>query len=340
MRARALLAVFVGTLSAGACVVRSFEVDPAPTGSGGSDSGGAASAGKSAGGASTAGKSTGGNQGTSGSNQPVGGTTSNEAGAGAGAAGNDAGTGPIDNGLGPMRIGFSMFHDSAGGNDGASGDSTDATFTKPVATKAGDFMLVFLGVDHNLSHLSKAELAPGGWTLLDEHGGYGGDGQGTYLLYKFATESEPGSIVFTNVNPERYGLQGLLSVYRGVNPNAPINDYAASVLSTGYKASTHVDTPTPPITTKVDHCLLIAGLSPDTAIDAPTISTWPEGFDENHVSVTNPTLPRLNGWANIYSAERHLAKAGAVPMSKFGWELTYGGEEYYGSLTFVLALAP
>ncbi len=37
------------------------------------------------------------------------------------------------------------------------------------------------------------------------------------------------------------------------------------------------------------------------------------------------------------TGKRHQAKAGAAPMSKFGWELTYGGTEYYASPTIVLA---
>jgi hypothetical protein len=333
MRALAL-AAFAGLIGVSACVVRSFDVDPASTASGGSTSGGAATAGKSAGGGNGGGKATGGG---SGGNQALGGT-GNEA--GAGATGNEAGAGATGNELGPKRIGFSIFHDSAGGGDDASGDSTDATFAKPPGTQVGDFMLAFLGVDHNLSKLSSADLAPTGWKFLDGHDGIGMDGQGTYLLYKFATAAEPESIVFAGVNPQHFGVQGLLSVYRGVNAKEPINDYAASELPSGDKTKTHVDTPTPPITTHVDNCLLIVGLSPDTAVDAPTISAWPEGFDENQVSVTNPKIPRPNGWTNIYSAERHLPKAGAVPGSLFGWDLTYGGTEYYGSVTFVLALAP
>ncbi len=325
-----VLAACVGLVGVSACVVRSFDVDPAPTASGGNAASGGATAGKSATGGTSGGKSTDGGG--------TGGGVGNEA--GAGATGNEAGAGPIKIGPGPTRVGFSVFHDSAGGNDDASGDSHDATFAKPAGTMPGDFMLAFLGVDHNLSQLSNMDLAATGWKLLDEHGGYGEDGQGTYLLYKFATEAEPESIVFVGVNPQNFGVQGLLSVYRGVDTKNPINDYATSVLPTGDKTKTHVDTPTPPITTTVDNCLLIAGLSPDTAIDAPAISTWPEGFDENQVSVTNPKLPRPNGWTNLYSAERHLPNAGAVPMSLFGWDLTYGGTEYYGSLTFVLALAP
>lgn len=330
MQRRALVALFVGTLcTTAACVVPSFDVDPASTASGG-DSSGSGSGGKSTGGGGSpsggaGAKSTGGAQATAGS-EPVGG------------ASNDGGA--TGNPPGPVRIGVSIYHDSAGGSDDASGDSTDAKFTKPEATQPGDFMLVFFGVDHNLSNLSKADLAPSGWKLLDQHSGYGEDGQGAYLLYKVATDAEPDSIVFANVNPEHYGVQGLLSVYRGVNAANPVNAYVPAVLPTGSKNSTHVESPVPPITTSVDDCLLIAGLSPDTAIDAPMITMWPVGFEENLVSVTNPGPPMPNGWANIYSAERHLPTAGVVPASAFGWDMTYGGEEYYGSLTFVLALAP
>lgn len=349
MRSRALVSMVVGTLcTTAACVVPSFDVDPKAMASGGDTSSGGnggkstggGSAGKSAGGGSTGGsstsgaggKSTGGAQATAGSD-PSGGISSE-----AGATGNEAGA--TGNAPGPQRIGISIYHDSAGGGDDASGDSIDATFTKPQGTRAGDFMLVFLGVDHNLSKLSKADLAPAGWKLLDQHGGYGEDGQGAYLLYKVATDAEPDSIVFAGVNPEHYGVQGLLSVYRGVNATNPVNDYVPSVLTSGSKNSSHVETPTPSITTNVDDCLLIAGFSPDTAIDAPKITMWPAGFDENQVSVTNPGPPTPNGWTNIYSAERHQSKAGAVPASVFGWDMTYGGQEYYGSLTFVLALAP
>ena len=85
--------------------------------------------------------------------------------------------------------------------------------------------------------------------------------------------------------------------------------------------------------------MLIAGLSPDSGIDAPVIATWPAGFSEDQVSVTNPAHPYPNGWANIYQAERHLAAAAAVPASSFAWNLT-GATNYDGWVTFVLALAP
>jgi hypothetical protein len=337
-----LLVGTVGTTAA--CVVPSFDVAPAPMATGGNATSGSSAAsggasGKPTGGGNSGGKvSSGGAGGTS-----LAGNLSAAGSEQAGSAGNQAGSGneagATGNARGPVRVGISMFHDSAGGDDDASADSVDASFAKPPGTKPGDFMLVFFGADHELN-ISKAGLAPSGWKLLAEQAGYGTDGQGTYLLYKVATDAEPDPIVFAGVDPKHYGIQGLLSVYRGVDPTNPINDYAANVLKTGSASSTEVETPTPPITTNVDDCLLIAGLSPDTAVDAPTISTWPAGFDENQVSVTNPAHPLPNGWANIYSAERHQSKAGAVPTSAFGWKLTYGGQEYYGSMTFVVALAP
>ena len=102
---------------------------------------------------------------------------------------------------------------------------------------------------------------------------------------------------------------------------------------------TQVMTTTPAITTTTANCLLIAGLSPDTTIDRPVISSWPQGFDENQVSVVNPGNPYPLGWANIFSAERHLQTAGTVPASSFNWTVTDGGQ-YYGALSFVLALSP
>jgi hypothetical protein len=167
------------------------------------------------------------------------------------------------------------------------------------------------------------------------------DGQGTYLIYKTVGATEPASIVFAGINPpgSGNGVQGLLSVYRGVNAVAPVNAYKTFVLPTGSGTTSRIETATPAITTTVDNCLLVAGLSPDTAVDAPTIASWPAGFDQNHVSVVNPVNPYPYGWANIYSAERRLAKAAAVPASAFTWDMTYG-MEYYGTLSFVIALAP
>jgi hypothetical protein len=203
-------------------------------------------------------------------------------------------------------------------------------------------MLVFFGSDHFLRNLSAAQLQMSGWKLLDQHTETGIDGQGTYLIYKFAGESEPDPIVFSGINEATMGagVQGLLSVYRGVSPTKPINAYQTFIDEMGSKESSHAETATPAITTTVDHCLLIAGLSPDSAIDAPTIAMWPDGFDENQVSVVNPPNPYPDGWANIYAAERHLPTAGTVPASVFAWDMTYGGTEYYGALSFVLALAP
>jgi len=56
------------------------------------------------------------------------------------------------------------------------------------------------------------------------------------------------------------------------------------------------------------------------------------------MSVNNPAHPYPFGWANIYSAERHLLAAGTVSPSAFAWTFA-NATEYYGSLAFVLALA-
>jgi hypothetical protein len=74
-------------------------------------------------------------------------------------------------------------------------------------------------------------------------------------------------------------------------------------------------------------------------VDRPLIKAWPTGFTENQVGVLNPSTPQPEGWAIIYSAERHLAAAGTLDRSSFGWEST-SGTDYFGSLSFVLALAP
>jgi len=338
MRRRSLVALLLGFASASACLVPSFDVGPIPTGNGGSSLGGGASAGKTAAEAGRAGTSLNSGGKASGGSAPA--MTSN-----AGAAGEDGSSGAAGAGssaLGPFRVGFSEFHDSAGGNDDASSSLADATFAKPNGTVAGDFMLVFFGADHSLQNLGASHLAQTGWTLHEQHSGYGMDGQATYLAYKFAGAAEPDPIVFANINDAGAGdgVQGLLSVYRGVSPTAPINAYQIVLETSGGTMDPHVDTPTPAITTTVDNCLLIAGLSPDSAIDAPVISDWPVGFNQNRVSVTNPANPMPYGWANIYSAERHRPSAGTVPASFFGWDMTYGGMTYGGALTFVLALAP
>jgi len=349
MRKGLLLAVFVGMPCAASCVVSSFDVDP-PSGAAGSDStpGGAADGGKASGGKPSAGTTSGGattggtagrpsaGAGTAGSATPPGdaGADGDTGSSGAAGAGNQP--------LSPFRVGFSEFHDSAGGNDNASASLTDATFSKPAGTLPGDFMFVFFGSDHSLENMAANQLALSGWKLQDQHTEIGKDGQATYLIYKTAGATEPESIVFAGINSpgNMNGVQGLLSVYRNVNATAPINAYKTSQFATGSSTLAEVDTATPAITTTVDNCLLIAGLSPDTAIDAPVIKTWPAGFDQDLVSVINPENPYPYGWANIYSGERRLAKAGTVPASAFTWDMTYGGMEYYGGTTFVIALSP
>lgn len=294
---------------------------------GGSSSGGTSSAGTSNAGAAPAGSGNGGH--------PSGGSAGTSGAAGtAGAAGNGGGPRIV-------RVGFSEFHDSASGGDQASAHLADATFAKPAGTTTGDFILVLFGCDHSLRNLTGTDLAAKGWTLIDQHEDYGTDGQGTYLLYKFAAASEPDSFVFADINstPSGNGVQGLLSVYRGVDPVAPLNDYQVVLEKMGMEGVMHGTTPTPAVTTTVADTLLIAGLSPDSAIDAPIVSMWPAGFSENQVSVSNPLHPYPYGWANIYSAERHIPTPGVVPASSFGWDLV-GSDKYFGSLSFVLALAP
>lgn len=288
----------------------------------------------------TAGSSHGG---TGGSSTGAGGTSTGGTGGSSTGSGGLGGSGGAGTGVGPTRVGFSMFHDSAFGNDNASSHWADASFTKPAGTAAGDLILVFFGADHGLSNLDGTTLHGLGWELIDQHADLGTDGQGTYLLYRIATGTEPDPIVFKEINsPDSgNGVQGLLSVYRGVNKTTPINAYESNPVDMGSDGLSFVNN-TPAITTTVSNCLLIAGLSPDTAVDRPVIDSWPDGFDDNKVSVVNAANPYPLGWANIFSAERHLATAGSVPASSFTWHVTNktGGGTYYGYLTFVLALAP
>jgi hypothetical protein len=349
MRARSLLALTLGVASAAACLVPTFEVGPVPGSGGTAAAGGNASGGNASGGklSSQAGsggtrQDTGGSSSTAGTEPETAGAGGASPGAGAGGEGNSGGTGIIPGSTAPTRVGFSVFHDSASGSDNASSSSADATFSKPATLAQGDFMLVFFGADHSLQNLDQAHLALSGWKLHDQNANYGTDGQATYLLYKFAGANEPSPIVFAGINSpvSGNGVQGLLSVYRGVNTTEPINAYASAVVQTGTTTTKHINTPTPAITTTADDCLLIAGLSPDTQIDAPIVSSWPAGFDQNRISVVNPPNPTPFGWANIYAAERPLPKASTLPAGVFGWDMTYDGMDYFGSLTFVLALAP
>src|SRR5205823_5032459 len=119
-------------------------------------------------------------------------------------------------GRGPVRIGYSEFHDASSGSDDTGASSTSVTLDKPAGTAEGDFMLAMVGVDHALD-LTNHGLMLAGWTLLVSESGKGTDGQGTYLFYRFASAAEPASYVFADVNPSYYAVQGLLSVYRGVN---------------------------------------------------------------------------------------------------------------------------
>lgn len=360
MRTRLLWASLVGVVCAGACVVPSFTVDPPEPADGAGGKNGTAGTHSVDGGSdtSTAGTdpnaggtlATAGTGGTveeggssvGGKNNPIkGGNSSVEAGAGGAPEGGADTGGPGT--PSPTRVGFSVFHDSASGNDQASSHLPDATFKKPTGTQPGDLLFVFFGADHSLQGLTGTALSALGWTLQDQRADYGTDGQATYLIYRIADGTEPDPIVFKDINgtPSGNGVQGLLSVYRGVNPTEPVNAYDKIVTLMGEDTpSKHVENATPAITTTVDGCLLIAGLSPDSQIDAPIVNVWPDGFTDNRTSVTNPPAPYPLGWANIYTAERAQAKAGAVPASKFGWNMQYDGISWFGSLTFVIALAP
>lgn len=334
MRQSTRAAAFVGGLAVASCVIPSFDVEPAPSGRAGSGNStvtGGGKSGNSSGGKNSGASSSGGS--SAGTVNPTGGAPNDGGNASVGAGGADV--------IGPVHVGYSTFSDSASGDNHASGSLTDASFAWPAGTAIGDLMLVFFGSDHTLRNLDTGELPPG-WTLLDQHGEQGQDGQGTYLLYRTVDGNEPDPIVFPGINDAVYsnGVQGLLTVYRGVNSKAPINAYETVLIETGSEDSKDVVTPTPAITTDVDGCLLIAGLSPDSDIDAPNVTNWPEGFDEHQVSVKNPKAPYPFGWANIYSAERHLPRAGTLPASSFEWTMTYGGMIYFGALTFVVALAP
>jgi hypothetical protein len=313
-----------------------------PGETGGSATAGAGTGGKVSGGTTaaggTGGKGTGGIGGKgSGGTSAAGGTGGSSTG-GSSTGGDSTGGGNV--GGGPVRVGVSVFQDSASGTDQASSHLTDASFPRPAGLKAGDFMLVFFGADHSLQQMTAGELMPNGWTLIDQRTDYGGDGQAFYLVYKFAGASEPNQIVFAGINPPSSGngVQGLLSVYRGVNSAQPINAYDKALDKTGNLSAPQGSIPTPAITTSVPGCLALAGLSPDSRIDAPVVSTWPDGFVQNQMSVKNPPTPYPLGWANIYMAERPLPSAGLVPASAFVWQNEQVG--YYGALSFVLALAP
>lgn len=259
--------------------------------------------------------------------------------AGSGAAAGTSGTaGAGGTSAGPVRVGYSVFSDSASGDDHANGSTPNAKFKKPSGTQEGDFMLAFFGVDHDLT-LDDSEITLKDWTVRIAEGGVGSDGQGTYLLTRFAGADEPDSIDFNGVNPALYGLQGLLTVYRGVNRDSPVNVYdIAGTDDLGGSGSTRVHTPTPALTTTVPNCLLLAGLSPDTVIESPVVASWPDGFS-NELSVKNPKLPYPYGWANIYLAERTWETPATFPESSIAWDIAVG-DTYYGGVSFVLALAP
>jgi hypothetical protein len=311
-------------------------------GAGGTDAGAGGSNGGVGGSSGGAGGSSGG---VGGSNGGAGGSSGGAGGSsgGVGAAGSGGSAGGGEGGAweGPVHIGSSEFHDSSWGTDNAAAHLADASFEKPPGTAAGDLLLIFFGADHFLRNLSGTMLEANGWTLIDDHHDYGEDGHAAYLLYKFAEADEPDPIVIAGINetPDGMGVQGLLSVYRGVNRATPINKYKPLVFDTGEAGVTEAVTETPALTTTTANCLVIAGLSPDTAIDAPVISSWPEGFDENRVSVVNPPYPYPYGWANIYAAERRVAEPSTIEASAFTWTLLNANVQY-GALSFVLALAP
>jgi hypothetical protein len=319
----------------------------APSSAAGGTSGSSTGTGGTSGGPGGRGTDNGGASTATGGGSPAAGDGSGEQGgeapgaggsAGQGAAGGTSGAaGAGGSGAGPVRIGYSEFHDSASGDDDASGHLVDVTFEKPADTQEGDLLLVFLGVDHEMN-LTNYDLMMQGWTLLDAEEAKGQDGQGTYLIYRFAGADEPDSIVFEDANTSRYGVQGVLSVYRGVNRTSPVNAYDVVVVDRGTDGPTHIETPTPALATTAPNCLLLAGLSPDSSIDAPAVTAWPDGFG-NSLSVTNPQFPRPYGWANIYLAERAWETPATFPAASIAWDIK-DGTAYYGAVSFLLALAP
>jgi hypothetical protein len=342
MRAQGWFLILASLGCTSACIVSSFDVSDSV---GGASSGGTHSGGKSTGGeqpsAGRAGDVSSGAT-TTGGTTAIGGTTTT--GGTTTSAGETSIAGDASGGAPevPYRVGFSEFHDSASGSDQASASLKDATFALPPGTQEGDLLLVFFGADHSLQNLDAPALTPLGWSIQLNQKDVGTDGQGTYLLYRFAGSSEPDPVVFKDINnpPDLAdGVQGLLSVYRGISKTGTVNAFETATDTIGEKSLTKVTTPTPGITTTVDGCLLIAGLSPDSAVDAPRVETWPLGFDQNRMSVVNPPQPNPYGWANIYSAEQIQAQAGQIVSDNFVWDLR-NATEYYGTLSFVLALAP
>lgn len=315
-------------------------------GSSSSSGGGSGSAGE---------KNVAGDVGEGGSSNPSGGLASARGGAqstsggrsGSGGAeaqageGGSAGDPHPSNGV-PYLVGYSIFSDSAGGGDDAGASLADATLDVPAGTQSGDFILVQFGADHSLGSFTGSDLKNLGWKLIDQHTNFGAEGQADYLMYRFAGSSLPANYVFPEINSPNNGngVQALLTVYRGVDPTNPVNAYEVHIDMEGSEGSVDVTTATPAVTTTVPNCLAIAGLAPDSVADAPLITSWPDGFTKNRFSVNNPPHPFPFGWANIYSAERELPQAGALPASEFAWRITYGESTYCGALSFVLAIAP
>jgi hypothetical protein len=256
-----------------------------------------------------------------------------------------ANTGPLEAGTDgapqptiPIQIAHSEVQDSASGPDNTGASTPNVVLTKPAETQAGDLLLLLLASDHPFKDMGSERLRDLGWTLIDQEN-FGDDDQQMYLMYRVADALEPASYTFEGVNPGLSGMQGLLLVYRGVDPQMPVNAYETTVVDQGEDKVETIVTPTPAIRTTKPNCLAIAGLVPDIPIDAPMITGWPDGFTENQLTVLNPRHPYPFGWAAIYTAERPLPEAGAVPTSTFTWQ-QQNALYYFGATAFVLAIAP
>lgn len=103
-------------------------------------------------------------------------------------------------------------------SSGTTGNA-NLTITAPASIVSGNFLLAALGED---SGPDTVTTVPAGWTLLAAVTIGGGGGQKSWIYYKFAGASEPGSYewIFSSGGPDHAGI---ILQFSGVNASTPFD---------------------------------------------------------------------------------------------------------------------
>jgi hypothetical protein len=191
-------------------------------------------------------------------------------------------------------------------------DATTITFTAPAGIQSGELLLILGMADTNSS---QAWSTPAGWT---KHAAVQAQNTSYVILYKIADGTET-DVTVTNNFADQLGWYIRVS---GANAT-PIDAYAFSQTVTG---PTHVITA---ITTTVDNCLAIYGLSHDGGDGLP-FSVAGAGWTEEAEGQAGTAI----GDASACWGTKEQASAGSTGNA------TVTASVSNGSSSYQLAIAP